>query len=69
MFDLSALSATIKALAAKIQAQKEQYTSDDIKSLVEFYLDLAQSTATTQAKACDRDYLEQQMVALLTKLL
>ncbi len=69
MFDLSALSATIKALAAKIQAQKEQYTSDDIKSLVEFYLDLAQSTATTQAKACDRDYLEQQVVALLTKLL
>ena len=65
----AAVIAISKALVAQVQAHKGRYTPEFIKGFIELYLDLAQSTATTQAKACDRDYLEQQMVALLTKLL
>ena len=57
------------AFAANVQSQKGQHTPESIKSYVGRYIDVAQTAPTPNGTMMDRTFLEQQLVALLTKVL
>ena len=68
--DPAMLARGMQSYAAKLQNQKGTCSQDQIKNYIERYIDQIQQVALPKkAKAFDRDYLEQKLVALLTKLL
>ena len=67
--DPAMLARGMQSYAAKLQNQKGQHTPESIKSYVGRYIDVAQTAPTPNGTMMDRTFLEQQLVALLTKLL